>query len=202
MKEPLVACCKFWSLINRKNIYQLIGNMQSVYHFIFCITRVHVSSLNSNFGCGCIKVFILQLAQHAAIHGVCPFCSKFLYIEVVGTTSNFLIGCKTNSYLAMFYLWMVDKVLHCIHYLCNSGFIVGSQKGCAIGYYKVFSYVVEQLGEIIWRHYNIVLLVEKDIFTIVVFNNSRIYILATHIGASVEVCYKTNSGQVFVAIGR
>ena len=64
-----------------------------------------------------------------------------------GTHANLLIGIEAHAHLAVFDLGMLLQILYGSDYLGNTGFVIGPQKGCAVGYYQVLALVCEQLGE-------------------------------------------------------
>jgi hypothetical protein len=124
MEKSFVTFGIFGTFVGRKHRNQFIGYMQGIDHFIFCITRMHISSLNRDFGRSGIKIFVFQFANFAAIHRVSPCGTKLLDIEFVGTTSDLLIGRKTYTYLAVFDFWVSQKIFNRRNYFCNTGFIV------------------------------------------------------------------------------
>src|SRR5690606_2521871 len=95
-------------------------------HFSFGITWMNNLAFYFYYSSSSIEVFIFQLTNLAAVHGVSPICTKFFHIEFMGTTTNFFVWSKTNTNRSMLYLRMIYQILHGRNNFCDSSFIVCS----------------------------------------------------------------------------
>ena len=101
---------------------------------------------------GRVEVLKLQLAQVTAIHGVGPLASEFLYVEVVCTHTNLLVGVKSYAYVSVTYLFVIAQIAHRLYYLSYAGLVVGAKQRCSVGHNQVFACVLQQLREFLRRH--------------------------------------------------
>ena len=87
---------------------------------------MHTHTFYIYFGAGSVEVLELQLAHVAAIHGVCPFATKLLYIKVVRAHANLLVGIESHADVAVLYLLVIAQIAHSLYYFGDTGFIVGT----------------------------------------------------------------------------
>ena len=57
--------------------------------------------------------------------------------------SYFFVGVEAYSYVSMFDFRMVAQEAHCLNDFGYSGFIVSTEKCCAVGYDYIFAFVSE-----------------------------------------------------------
>ena len=111
--------------------------MQCVYHFVFGISGMNISSLDRYF-CRCsVEVFIFQLAYLAAIHRIGPFCTKFIHVEFIRSAADLFVGRESYTYLSVLDLGMINQVFHSGHDLGNTCLVVCAEQGCPVGYDQV-----------------------------------------------------------------
>ncbi len=160
---------------------------------------MHISSLNFNLCISSIKIFILKFTYLATIHSVCPFSSKLLNVELISTSTNFFIWSKSYTYFTMLYFGVIYKILHGIHYLCYTCFIVCAQKSSTICYDNVITFEFQQFCKILRRKYYIICFIKNNILSIIIFNYSWINIFPTHIRARIKMRYKTNYRYILLS---
>ena len=140
--KALISLGRFRCLVVWKHVTELASQSVCINHFSFCITRMHANTLDVYLCASGVKVLVLQFSKVSAIDCVCPFAAKFLYIEVVCTFTNLLIGVKGHANVTVFHLVMVAQPAHGLHNLGYSSLVVGSKKRGAVGHDEVFAHVV------------------------------------------------------------
>ena len=79
-----------------------------------------------------IEVFTFQLTHATAINGIGPFRVKGFNIKELSPLADFLIRCKRNANIAVWNVVMFETQ-HSGHNFGDTGFIVGTQQGFAVG---------------------------------------------------------------------
>ena len=112
---------------------------------------MHAHALDVHL-CRCgIEVLVFQVAQVAAVHGVCPLASELLHIEVVCSHTDFLVRVEAHAYIAVLNLVVVAQPAHCLHDFRDTGLVVSSEQRMSVGHDQVFSLVLQQLREFLRR---------------------------------------------------
>ena len=117
-----------------------------VLHFVFGTTGVDIEPPHLDRRRRGIEVFILDLAQLAAIHGIGFLGREAIHAEAVGAAADLLIGGETDGNGTMLYLGVSQQVLAQGNDLRHTGFIIGAQQGGAIGDNKLLAEVFLQEG--------------------------------------------------------
>ena len=86
-----------------------------------------------NLGTGGIEVLVLQFALETAVHRICKIGTERLYVEVIHSAPNLLVGSEGDADFAVPHLGMFDKVFGCGHYLRDTGLVVCPQKRRTVG---------------------------------------------------------------------
>ena len=69
----------------------------------------------------------------------------------MGTHTDFLVGIESHAYVAMLNLLVVAQIAHCLNNLGNTRLVVGTEQSVSVGYDKILTNVIEQLGEFLRR---------------------------------------------------
>lgn len=107
---------------------------------------MNIHPVHLHHGGGGIEVFILQLSQSAAIHGVGIVGSKARHVEQVRPAANLLIGGKGNAYPAVFRRIRRGKQRGQGHNLRHARLVVSPQNALPVGDNQILS--LEALQEI------------------------------------------------------
>lgn len=94
------------------------------------------------------------------------------------------------------------QIYHRRYNFGNTGFIIGTKQGLAVGHNQIFPLMVEQFGELGRRKNHILFGAKNNVLTVIILHDTRRNILATHIGACIHVGNKADDGQRLVCIGR
>ena len=156
VEESLVSLGCLGSLVGRKHRCQFHSKSVGIDHLTLGISWVHTHSVDSNFRTGSIEVLVFQFSQVATVHGVCPFTSKSLHVEVMGTHTDFLVGIESHAYVAMLNLLVVAQIAHGLDNLGNTRLVVGTEQSVSVGYDKVLTHMLKQFREFLRRrHYTL-----------------------------------------------
>src|ERR1035437_868027 len=112
---------------------------------------------------------------------------------MIGPLSYFFIRSKSYTNLTVLDFRMPDQIFHGGDNLSQACFVIGSKKGCPIRYNNILTFILKDFRKFIGIKYDFLFFVEGDIFTIIIIDDSRFYILPTYIRAGVHVGYKTDS---------
>ena len=151
VEESLVSLSCLGSLVGRKHRCKFHGKSVGIDHLALCISWVHTHSVDSNLRTGSVEVLVFQFSQVATVHSVCPFTSKSLYVEVMGTHTDFLVGIKSHAYVAMLNLLVVAQIAHCLNNLGNTRLVVGTEQSVSVGYDKILTHMLKQFREFLRR---------------------------------------------------
>ena len=123
------------------------GHGHGVYHLALGGAGVDAQAGDLHGGRGGVEVFVLQLAQEAAVHGIGEVAAKALYVEVVGAGADLLIGGEAQLDGAVG-LVLPDNLRGGAEDLRHAGLVVAAQEGGAVGGDEGFALLLEQGGEI------------------------------------------------------
>ena len=112
---------------------------------------MHAHTVDCNLGTCGVEVLIFQFAHVTTVHGICPFTSETLHVEVVGTHANLLVGIESHTNITMLDFLVVAQIAHRLYNLGNARLVVSTQEGMAVSHDKVLAYVVEQFRELLRR---------------------------------------------------
>ena len=79
-----------------KHVIDFSGNQARIDHRILAGTRMHSKAGNFKICLACIEVFILNFSFGIAIQSVGKLCSKFFYVKMISSTTDFFIWCKSD----------------------------------------------------------------------------------------------------------
>ena len=74
-----------------KHVIDFSGNQARIDHRILAGTRMHSKAGNFKICLACIEVFILNFSFGIAIQSVGKLCSKFFYVKMISSTTDFFI---------------------------------------------------------------------------------------------------------------
>src|SRR5690606_28744099 len=111
-------------------------------HFSFSITWVYTFTFYRNYHLCSVEILVLEFANLGSVHRVCPLSPKLLNIKLMGSSSNFLIWGKSNSYSAMTNVRVVYQVFHCSDDFGHTSLVVCSQKCCSISSYYGLTFIL------------------------------------------------------------
>ena len=187
MVETLVAFGMLGSLPARQHGDKAVGDADRVDHLMLGITGMYVAALDGDLGGGGVEVFILELADCAAIHSVGEIAAESLDVELMGTQADLLVGVEADADLAMLDLGIALEISHSGDDLGDAGLIVGAKECCAVGDNQVIAQIIDQLGEILGIESDALSLVEHDGLTIIILDDAGIDMAARHVGARIHV---------------
>ena len=147
MGKAFVALGTVGPLMDRQQGIEFHGDKLGVDHTVFRITRVDVPPMESDNGGGGIEVFVLQLAQGAAVDGVGVIGAEVFEVETVRAPADLLIRRKADADSGVGDV-RSHQFLDGGQDLCDTGLVVGTQKGRSVGDDQVLADVVGQTGKI------------------------------------------------------
>ena len=200
MIESFISACVFRLLLHREEAVELHSYEDGVLHLAFCRARVHVAALYADCRSRSVEVLILQLADLAAVHGVCILCSEFLDIEFHHAASDLLIRSETYLDVAMLELRMLDYILHGIHDFGDAGLVVSSQKGCAVCCDDGLALVVQQFRELARLQAQARNALERNVSSVIVLYDLRLHIVSGSVRSRVGMGYETHGRHVLSAV--
>ena len=109
------------------------GHQGGVFHLPLGAAGVDIQAAHRQNGGGGVKVFVFDLAQFAAVHGIGFGGREPLQTEAVGTTPDLLIGGKADRNRAVPDLRVGQQLLAQGHDLRHAGFVIGPQQGGTVG---------------------------------------------------------------------
>ena len=140
--EALIAFGGFWCFVFGQHLGKLRSQCIGIDHLAFCISWVYAHSLDCDFGRSGIEVFKFQFAHITTVHGVCPFASKLLYIEVMGAHTDFFIGVESHSDLAVLNLFVFLQINHGLYDFGNTRLVVCTEQSVSVCHNEVFAHVL------------------------------------------------------------
>ena len=180
----------------------LRGHACGVNHLVLGITRVNANARYLYLGRGGVEILKFQFTQFAAVHGVGKVATEFLHIEAVCAETDFLVGVEPNADAPVLDFGVRDEVDHCLHDFGDARLVVCAEQRMAVGHDDVLAHVVEQFGKLLRRGHDACRLVEHDVATIVVLDNTRFDILARAVGTGIHMGDEAHGGQRLVGVGR
>ena len=148
--ETLIAFRRLRRLVGRHHTDKFRCQQTGVQHLSLGISRVNAHALDGNLGRRGVEVLVLQFAHVATIHRVGPFASEFLYVEMVGTHANLLIGIERHTYLTVLDVLVGFQKYHGLHNLGYTSLVVGTQQGVSVRHNQVLARMLQQFGELTW----------------------------------------------------
>ena len=116
--------------------------------------------------------------------------------------SDFFIGIKADTDFAMLDFRMRLQISHRPYYFGYSRLVVSAKQGVSVGHNQVFTYMVEQFGELFGRQDNPFFLTQWYILAPIISHDTWIHILARHIRTGIHVGNETDCRNFAVDIGR
>ena len=196
--EALVALGVGRGLGGRQQIDQLHGHENGALHLVFGRAGVDVHAMNGDLSAGGVEVFILQLAQLAAVYGVGHRRAEARHVEVVGAAAHLLVGGKAHGNAAMGDLRVEGEILHGGHDLRHAGLVVSPQQGSAVGDDQVLAHIFGQALKLGGLHGDLLFLVQEDVAPLIV-DNAGLYIGAGGARGGVHVGDKAHAGDALTA---
>ena len=127
VEEAFVALREARTLLDRQHPIEFHRDEHRVDHLVFTVAWVDVAALDVDFGSSGVEVFILQLANFAAVHSVGVFCTEFFHIELHHTATDFLVRGEPNFDLAMLEVGVFHHILCGIHDFGHARFVIGTE---------------------------------------------------------------------------
>ena len=189
--KAFVALRAVGPLMDRQQGVEFHGDELRVDHAVLGVARVNVSAVKNDHGRGGVKVLILQLAQSAAVDGVGVVSAKILNVEAVRASADLLIRRKADADGGVGDL-RGHQFFDSGQDLRDTGLVVGTQKGRAVGDDQVLADAVGQTGKI--GRGEDVGVVEADIAARIL-DDARPDILAGAVGRGVHVGDQADDGS-------
>ena len=171
--ESLVSFGVLGPLFGREQGLQLAGHVEGVDHLPLGVARVDVAALDVDPGARGVEVLVLQLALHAAVHGVGEVGAERRDVEVIDAATHLLVGREADADLAVFDLGMRHEVFRGAHDLRHARLVVGPEQRRAVGVDQRVA--LEELS------------VEDDVAAVVLLDDARPDVLAAHVGRGVHM---------------
>ena len=166
----------------------------------FGVAGMHVAAFECYFGYGCVEVFEFEFADLAAVHSVGPVGVEEADIEFMCSLADFFIGVEGYADVAVFDFRVFDEVVNGCDYFGDSGFVIGSEEGVAVGHDEVLTFVVEQFGEFGGFEHDSFGGVEYYVIAVVVFDDARSHVFSAHVRRCVEVGDEADCGNLLVNV--
>ncbi len=97
---------------------------------------------------------------------------------------------------------MSQEIFHGCHNGSDTGFVICSQEGGTIGEQDVLSLIAEYFRKIFRRKDNVLLFVQDDVFSIIIFHQYRFHRAARSVRSRIHMGNETDHRAFFTAIGR
>ena len=194
MEEALIPVGTLRGLLGRHGSVEAGGQGLAVDHAALGGAGVDVIADKTHRGAGGVEVFILQLAQFAAIHGIGPPGRESLQREQVGATANLFIRGKADPDIAARDLGVGLQVVDGSEDLGDTRLVVGAKQGGAVGGDEVLTQIVFQEA-VVTDGEHLVTLAKADVAALIVFDDLRYYVLRLVVGG-VHVGNQADGGGV------
>ena len=139
---------------------------------------MYIASLENNLGRSRIEVLEFKFTHFSAIHGIGPFATELRYIELMGAQTDFLIRIKADTDFTVLDFGVLLQIYHRRYNFGNTGFIIGTKQGLAVGHNQIFPLMVEQFGELGRRKNHILFGAKNNVLTVIILHDTRRNILA------------------------
>src|SRR3990172_7368500 len=153
---------------------------------------MHTAALDVNFCRRRIEIFILQLANFAAAHGVGKIRAKTGDIESIRAVANFFIRCKANFNHAVLDLAMGCQIFQGCHDFSQTSLVIRAEQGGAVGGNEGLTDIFIQVREFTRGKNDVLLMVEDDI-PAVVLNELRFDVFTSQVGAGIHVRHEADN---------
>ena len=130
VEEALIAVSLFRYLVRGEHGVEDHGHGGGVDHHILGAAGVDAYAAEGDIAGGGVEVFILDLAQRAAVHGVAVVAGQLRHVQTIHAAADLLVGGEYHADLAV---GAALQQLHGSHDLGDAGLVVGAQQGGAIG---------------------------------------------------------------------
>lgn len=118
---------------------------------------------------------------------------------MMGTHADFLVGIEAHANVSVLYFIVVTQVTHGLHDLSNARFVVCSQQCCAVGDNQILADMRLQFREFLGCREDARR--EFYVISVVVANNSGLYILATCVRTGVIMRDKADRWRLLLGVG-
>ena len=132
MIEALISFRCLRHLMDRKKSLKLLCQENGVLHLSLRAAGMNAAPVHMEGHIRGVEVFIFQLAQRAAVHGVGIIRSEAFHIEMVHTAAHLFIGSKTDPHGSMSDFRMGQQIFRHGHDLRHAGLIVRTKKRGAV----------------------------------------------------------------------
>ena len=140
-------------------------------------------------GRGCIKIFILQFTQAAAVYRVSVVASEAFHVKILRPGSNLFIRRKGNLDRPMRFLFL-NQLFSGNKNFCYPGLVVAAEKSGAVCGNQCFSDLFPQRGEFFGRKAQSAL--QRNRRSVIVFDNLRLNIFPADTAVSIHVSDESN----------
>ena len=200
MIEAVIAVCIFRALPCRQHVIQLHSDEYGIEHLSLCIAGMDVAALYAYCGSGSIEILVFKLSERSSVHGVGILRTELPDIEFGHAPSDFLIRSEAYHNVTVPELRMCHDILHRIHYLGDSGLVVGSEQSSPVSGNQGLSLVVRKLREL--AHFKIKPLhaLERNVGTVIIPDYLWMDIVSGSIRSGVHMCDKPDCRNIFAAV--
>ena len=163
---------------------------------------MYVATLYVHLGAGGIEVLVFQFAYFASVHGIGPFAAELCYIEQMGACAYLLVGVEGDANLPVLNLGVSHQIGHGGDYLGDARLVVGTQEGGSVGNDEVLAHMVFQFGELFYACCDARCLVQNDVCSVIVVDDTGFYVGSATVGARVHMGNKADGRDLSVGVGR
>ena len=200
VEEAFVAGGVARVLLDRQHLVELHRQQRGVDHRVLGRAGVDAQAVDDNLSSAGVEVFILQLAQLAAVDGVGKVCAKALDVKVVCAAADLLVRGKADLDGAVLDLRMAHQLLGHGHNLRHAGLVVRAEQGGAVGDHQVLADIFFQVRVFLFAQDDLFFLVEQDI-PAVVFDHFGLDVVAGSVLGGVHVGDEADDRFVLLALG-
>ena len=87
-----------------------------------------------------VKALIIDVPQHAAVHGICIIGAKSLDVKIIHAPANFLVRGEANTNFSMLHFRVRQKILRHSHDFRYSRLVIGAKKRVAVSHDQALSF--------------------------------------------------------------
>ena len=127
-----MTACSLRPLVCRnKGIYNRC-DPEGIDHLSVCVSGMDIAPVNSDH-CTCsIEVLVRYLPYPSAVNCIGIIRTEFGNIKMLGSFTYLLIRGKSNAYLSMRGLRVLQKITDHTHDLCYPGFVISTEKRSSV----------------------------------------------------------------------
>ena len=199
MVEALIALRAGGDLVLREKGVEVYGSQHRADHFALCVAGVDAPAVEHQLCGGGVEVFIFDLAQRTAVHGVGVVRAEALDIEEVRAAADLLVWRKADADDAVRLVGAQQQLRRGENFR-HARLIVRAEQRGAVRDDEVLAGVAEQRREVLRRKDDALFLVQDDVSARINVGDAGLDILAAGVGRGVHMCDQAQHRQLFLAV--